>query len=64
MGQSTQSKNNITYCCKCGRLIKYSDGVKDLDENIFCDDYCRREFWLELRQDHDDVFREIYGKDY
>jgi len=64
MEQTIKAKNNIKYCMKCGSLIEYGKGVKDFKGNDFCEGDCRNEFWLEIRQDHDDVFREVYGKDY
>ena len=57
------NNNNNIYCVKCGKHLK-NDVVKDILGNLFCDNECKREFWLELQQDNDDVFREIYGKDY
>jgi hypothetical protein len=63
----TEIKNNsnITYCLKDGKKIDLTKDnyVVDINENIFCDEDCRREFWLEIRQDYDDVIREIYGQD-
>lgn len=62
MEQLTKSKNK--YCAKCGKSIKDDGvGVKDIAGNMFCDNECKREYWLEIRQDWDDVYREVWRQD-
>lgn len=43
------NKNNIIYCSNCLRELdsKDKDVVKDVDNNIFCDKWCKGEFLRE-----------------
>lgn len=52
--------NNILvyeYCWKCGKIFEAPSPIP------FCDEFCRREYFLEIRQDNDDTFREWAGAD-
>lgn len=51
----TESKN---YCSKCLSVLG-NEMVIDGENNVFCDDFCKREYWLELRQDMDDLISEF-----
>jgi len=50
-----RSKN---YCSKCLGVLG-DDMVKDAEGNEFCCSICRREFYLEIRQDMDDIMSEF-----
>ena len=56
MIQSNQNININTYkyCLKCGQPIT---------EGSFCDFECRRDYYLEMCQDLDDLFGEWSGRD-
>lgn len=45
------------YCNKCGRKLE-----NDL-YGLFCDSFCRSEYFLEIRQDMDDCFGDWIGRD-
>lgn len=53
----------ISYCSKCGSKLTEdnNDKVKDSHGNSFCDDFCRMDYWTEIRQDMDDVLNEMIG---
>jgi len=65
MTEIKNNTDNYTYCLKDGKKVSLANNnyVVDFVGNIFCDDNCRREFWLEIRQDHDDVIRDVWGQD-
>jgi uncharacterized protein with PIN domain len=52
--------NNISnnYCSKCLSKLSY-DKVVDTEDNEFCCEECRRDYWLEIRQDMDDLISEF-----
>ncbi len=47
-----QIKNETKYCLKCCKLL-INNKVKN-----FCDRDCRRDYYLEIRQDMDDIYSE------
>jgi len=55
------SNNTNTYCAKCLRLLDDEDRdiVKDIEGNEFCDRECRKDFYLECRQDMDDIMSDL-----
>lgn len=54
-GNKKELKNK--YCNKCGRKLE-----SEL-YGLFCDSYCRSEYYLEIRQDMDDCFGAWSGRD-
>ncbi len=52
-----KDKQRNKYCNKCGRKLE-----NDL-YGLFCDSFCRSEYYLEIRQDMDDCFGEWIGRD-
>jgi len=53
---NSKFKNNNTYCSKCLRELD-SDVVKDVDNNFFCDKWCKVEFHKENRK----LIEEVIG---
>lgn len=49
-----QITNIINYCCKCLKSLS-NNYVKDCAGNKFCDKFCRSEYYIEIRQDNDDL---------
>ena len=45
------------YCAKCLRKLS-GDRIKDSENNEFCDEECRREYWQEIRREMYSNFRE------
>jgi hypothetical protein len=74
MGQTTQSKNNnlsyinmynkdiykFGFCDKCGDPLEENKFVVDRKGNTFCDQECKRDFKLEIEQDYDDLYTEMF----
>jgi len=62
MDSKNNNKHDNTYfCAKCLRELDSEDRdvVKDIDENCFCDRECRKDFYLECRQDMDDIMSDL-----
>jgi len=56
-----ENNSQVKYCSKC--LNKLDDKyVVDIDGNKFCDRYCKRNYWLEIRQDRDDWLPDDWKK--
>jgi hypothetical protein len=57
--------SNITiisaYCIKCGSKLT-ENKVKDSHGNSFCNDFCRKDFWAEIRRDTDGLMSEWVGR--
>lgn len=54
---SEKDKQRNKYCNKCGRKLE-----NDL-YGLFCDSFCRSEYYLEIRQDMDDCYGAWIGRD-
>ena len=61
INERSMDNTNTYFCAKCLRELDSEDRdvVKDIDENCFCDRECRKDFYLECRQDMDDIMSDL-----
>jgi len=59
--KNNNDDNNTYFCAKCLKELDSMDRdiVKDIDNNLFCDRECRKDFYLECRQDMDDIMNDL-----
>ena len=59
--KNDSSNTNTYFCAKCLKELDNDDRdvVKDVDGNEFCDRECRKDFYLECRQDMDDIMSDL-----
>ena len=57
------NKDN-TYCEKClTKLDKNKNYITDHNGNVFCDEECRSDFYLEIKREMDSRYNQWSGRD-
>jgi len=47
------------YCWNCGKKLG-KGAIRDAEGHYFCDGWCRREWWQEVRKDNEERLKEFY----
>lgn len=64
INKQQRNKSSITYCNKCLKQIDINDKdvVRDINGDWFCSSDCRRDYFIEIKQDFDDIRNEFWNR--